>query len=185
MTQILQGAKSYAVFYLIVVILIQLVPKKNYRKYISFFLGMLLVFSFLSPVLSILFDADEFLTSVEYEAVQEQLAQLQKDTDRIEFLQEDYYEKQSVKLVELELEQMALVYGLETVETETSLGGDGRIDGITMIVRKEREGIEIETVRIGEAEKKETEECSSLRQNICDYYQMEKEAVRIYCEECP
>lgn len=120
MTQFLTCVKSYTVLFLLMMMLIQLVPKENYRKYIQVFMGMLLVFALLSPVIKFLFDSEEFYELVEYETFQEQLEELKKDTNRVEFLQQDYYEE------------------------------EGENDRITSVVKeKEEEMIKIEPVSIG------------------------------------
>lgn len=120
MTQFLTCVKSYTVLFLLMMLLIQLVPKENYRKYIQVFMGMLLVFALLSPVIKFLFDSEEFYELVEYETFQEQLEELKKDTNRVEFLQQDYYEE------------------------------EGENDRITSVVKeKEEEMIKIEPVSIG------------------------------------
>lgn len=120
MTQFLTCVKSYTVLFLLMMLLIQLVPKENYRKYIQVFMGMLLVFALLSPVIKFLFDSEEFYELVEYETFQEQLEELKKDTNRVEFLQQDYYEE------------------------------EGENNRITSVVKeKEEEMIKIEPVSIG------------------------------------
>ncbi|MGN0353026.1 MAG: stage III sporulation protein AF [Roseburia sp.] len=184
MTQFLACVKSYTVFFLLMMLLIQLIPKESYRKYIQFFMGMLLVFAFLSPVITLLFDSGEFFELVEYETFQEQLEELEKDTDRIEFLQQDYYEEQCKKIIERELEQIALSYDYEIEETELSYTDEGKINKITLVVKeKDETTIEIAKVSIG-IEEKRTEEleedCSTLLKSICDYYQIEEEEVEIF-----
>ena len=181
MAQFLTGVKSYTVFFLLMMILLHLVPREAYRKYIHFFMGMLLVLAFLSPVLTLLFDSGEFLDMVEYETFQEQLEELQKDTDRIEFLQQDYYEAQCREMTERELEQMALLYDYEMQETDISFTEDNEIEEITMIVHKKEDEISVKKIQIGESEV--CENAGDLEKSIREYYGLEEEAVQVLVAE--
>lgn len=181
MAQFLTSVKSYIVFFLLMMILLHLVPREAYRKYIQFFMGMLLVLAFLSPVLSLLFDSGEFLDMVEYEAFQEQLEELQKDTDRIEFLQQDYYKTQCREMTERELAQIVQVYDYELQETEISFSAENEINEIIIVVNKKKEDSLVENIQIGKSEN--GEEAADLEKSIREYYGLEEGTVQVLVTE--
>lgn len=183
MSQFLTCVKSYTVFFLLMMILIHLVPKDGYRKYIQFFMGMLLVFAFLSPVLTLLFDSEEFLDLVEFETFQEQLEELEKDTNRIEFVQQDYYEEQCKKMTQQEIEQVALAFDYEMLESEITFDEEGDIETITLVVREQAEGITIKEVRIGTEQEITNKNCIELQEALQTYYQLDEGAVVVSLEK--
>ena len=46
--------KNIICFYIFITVILHLLPKENYRKYVRFFTGMLLVILVMNPVLSLL-----------------------------------------------------------------------------------------------------------------------------------
>ena len=57
----MQYIKGYLVLYVVLMILIQMIPREGFRKYIRFFSEMILVIGILTPVLQFFGKEDFFL----------------------------------------------------------------------------------------------------------------------------
>lgn len=182
MSKFLIGVKSYTVFFLLIMVLLHLVPKEGYRKYIQFFMEMLLVFVFLSPVVAFLFDSDEFLELVEDEMIQEQMEELEKDTHRIEFLQQDYYVEQCKKMIEREVEQITQEFGYEIIDNQIFFDAEDKLEKITLRIQKQENDITIRKIQIGREEKVVEQDCEELREILQTYYQLEEDSVSVSLE---
>jgi stage III sporulation protein AF len=86
-------------FYLVIITaVLQILPGKNYKRYIQFFSGMVMILLMLTPVLKLTGKEDTFYSlyhSKEYEMEKEEIERQKdylKDLDILDFLPEEYQE---------------------------------------------------------------------------------------------
>ena len=92
-----QWIQNLAVYLILVTAVMQVIPGKEYRKYVQFFAGMVLILLLLTPVMK-LTGAEkgfyELYHSREYELQKREIerqADYLEDLDILEFLPEEYY----------------------------------------------------------------------------------------------
>lgn len=88
MSVILTFVKNYFIFMLLLFLFSFLAPKKEYKKYIQFFIGVYMVAVLLHPVLN-------WIQEDERKEIKKELQEIEKQVDGIEFEEEgkDIYER--------------------------------------------------------------------------------------------
>lgn len=178
--------KGFLVLFVILTLLLYLPPGKSYQKYIRFFTELILTIGLLSPVLSIVFDSEEFLALIAYEEFTGNLSEVSKDMQRIEYMNKDYYIKEYERAigedVRLMAEPVAEKYGFVVREAAVHMTKEYAIDEITLwIANQGEEQIVINDITLSEEENR-TEfgtAYESIAQEVANYYQVESKAVRI------
>lgn len=180
----LEYVKSFLVLFVLLQLLLYLPPGKTYQRYIRFFAEMTLTLGLLAPVLSFVYDSEEFLAMIDYEEFTEELSGIARDMDRIEFIQNDgylqEYEKAIAQDVCLIASQTGEAYGYQVQKAWVTLSEDYRIAGIQLEIAEQTEAqIAIGKVVVGD-DKSETEEVyAGLIQKLSDYYQVDTSAIEI------
>lgn len=136
--------KEFLVLFVLMTLLLYLVPGERLKKYIRFFTEMVLLAGILSPLLSFLFDYEEFLAQIEYETFTENLTQIERDMERMEFLQNDYYlEEYEIAIgedVRQTAEPIAESYGYQVGSVKVKLTEDYSIEGMTLSLSEQKRG---------------------------------------------
>lgn len=104
---ILEYVKGFLILFLLMKVLLYFVPKNVFRKYISFFSGIILVIGLLQPVLWLFGQDGEMLQKVQdgqlqYWQWEEELGQIEAGADALlkegeQFLSDYYYETTEVQ----------------------------------------------------------------------------------------
>lgn len=178
--------KGFLVLFVILTLLLYLPPGKSYQKYIRFFTELILTIGLLSPVLSVVFDSEEFLALIAYEEFAGNLSEVSKDMQRVEYMHKDYYRKEYEKAigedVKLMAEPVAEKYGFTVREAAVHMTKEYAIDEITLwIVNQGEERIMIDEITLSDGGNR-TElgtVYESIAQEVANYYQVEFQAVRI------
>lgn len=181
MTELILHVRNFFVLSILLLLLLQLVPGKELKKYIRFFSQLLLTLGFLYPVLSLFTDSEAFLEKVQYEAFAENTAEISRDAAKLEDVQQEYYLEKYEEAVAHDVYRIAQAYaepyGLCVREVEVGLSGAYKVEKMSVALQeKEEEGEGMETFRIavGEGKKEGREEvCEKLKAELEDYYQLE------------
>lgn len=183
----LSYVRGFIVLFVLLALLLYLPPGKSYQKYIRFFAQLLLVLSILSPLLSIICGSDEFMNRVAYEEFTENLAELSRDTKKIEYMQNDYYREKYEQVIAENVQhtagEMLGEYGLYAKGVTVQMGEDYMIEEIDIrLVKGNENDITVgEILLSGEEAGKESDAVyAGLKQKLADYYQIEES--RIYIE---
>lgn len=170
--------KGLFVLFVLLELLVYLVPGESYRKYLHFFAEVIMTFAFLSPILSLFWDSENFLEQVHYESFVEGLNELSRDTAKIEFAQNDYYIKKYELAIAEDVRQIAEGEGYEAADVTVHLSEDYTMEKISLTVKKLQESdIFVAPVEVGE--KSGEKDCEKLRSKLANYYQMKEEAIVI------
>lgn len=180
--------RGFIVLFVLLALLLYLPPGKEYQKYIRFFAQLLLVLSILSPFLSIICGDEEFMDKIAYEEFMENLDELSRDTQKIEYMQNDYYREQYEFAAAQDVKQIAgqelSEYGLCAQDVAVRMGEDYTIEEISVQIKKrDADDITVGEILISGDEEGKGEEDEAvyavLRQKLARYYQMEESKIKI------
>ena len=188
MNAILHYVKSFMILFLVLKLLIQMVPKEKFQKYIRFFAELILVFGLLCPVLRYLGEEEAFLELVEYNEFMEGLQEASMNAERITFLQNDSYVTQYEKAIESDVVLLSEQQGFTVKKAEVTLSNQYEIKKISLVITDQgNEDIVIGKIILenGTEEKKEnTEEAAyqKLKEKLLSYYQLTENQLEILYE---
>lgn len=186
MNQIITIMKSYLAFFLLLMLLLNLVPRDTYKKYIRFFMGLMLALTFLYPVLSILFDQEDFFEKIQYEEFLEELDEMSQNAEKIEFSQESKYIEQYKQMIEADVKIMAENNGFSVTSVKIDLTKAYEIASIDLGVTGDASHqIIIGKILVGGEEEQTAEEqkiCEDLKDELMQNYQLGEEQIRIQYE---
>ena len=181
----LEYVRGFLVLFVLLQLLLYLPPGKTYQKYIRFFAELILTLGLLSPVLSFLYDSEEFLAMIDYEEFTEEVSQVARDMERMEYINnEGYlqeYERAIAEDVRLLASQTGEAYGYQVQDAQVSLGEDYTITEIRLwIAEQTKAQIVIGKITPEDDDGKETEAVyAGLIQKLSDYYQVDTSAIEI------
>lgn len=166
MDGIYEWLRNVAVFFLLMTAVLNVLPEAKYRKYVQFFLGLVMLAVLCKPVLALGNLSDSLEQALERLTLEEEARGLRESQIRIDGLQQEVlyraYEEEAAGQIETFLKER----GLEPLQTEVSIGGDGE-DGISV------ERIEVTAQRTEGGEETETSgEARELRKELAEVYQV-------------
>lgn len=132
MDKILDWIKDFMVIYLILTILTQLAATEQYKKYFHFFSGVILLLVLISPVLGLFGKDGEFEKLVSYEAAWEQLDSARKDSQKLEFLQNDHYIQKYEAAIAQDIKRQAEDQNIAVADVRVALTEDYEIGNVTV-----------------------------------------------------
>ena len=132
MEAVLSWIKEFLIIYLILTILMHLVINDQYKKYLRFFSGIILLTALVSPVMKLLGSAGQLESLVSYEAFWEQLDSTRQDTQKMEFLQNDHYVKKYEKAVAQDILERAGRQGYPVIRVSADLTKDYEITDVSI-----------------------------------------------------
>lgn len=177
--------RGFLALFVLVTLLVSMVPEGSFKKYIRFFAEVILTFSFLSPVLSIICDSDEFLELIRYEEFTESLSEISRDTQRMEFIRNDYYIDEYETAIGEDVKQIAEQYGFTVQSVNVKLNDDYTLNAIHLSIsdKKEQEVLIGKiTLEDGALARNHEGVYAGLKQELANYYQLEEGLIDIRYE---
>jgi len=120
---ILNFFKGFLTLFLLIKVLLHVVPKNVFEKYIAFFSGVILVIGLLYPVLQVMRQEELVLEKMQYEHWEEELLKIADEASKLEKaggqVMEEYYRKLSEE--DLEIESVVI----ETIKIESGIQSGG------------------------------------------------------------
>ena len=126
--------KNIVCFYIFMNIIIHLLPKDSYRKYVRFFSGMLLMILVATPVLSVLGQEEVLMQKISQAGFFQELDNIKLDTAHLEQTQKKAYLQEYERAIEMDIERIAQGKGLNPLRTEARLSEDYRVESIVLEV---------------------------------------------------
>lgn len=183
--------RGFLALFILMTMLLHLIPGESMKKYIRFFAEIVLVAGFLTPILSLFYDSEEFLRKIDYETFTENISQISMDMQRVEYMQADYYRKEYETAIAEDVWQMAdtiaAVYGYEVSDVSVRLTEDYKMDVIQMSFdRADSENIFIDEIVLGDdsgdrgretgGDERMTKE---LKKQLTEYYQTQEDRITV------
>lgn len=178
----LEYIRGILTLFVLMTLLLYLIPGEKFQKYIRFFTELVLTLGFVMPVLSLFGDSEKFMKMIDYEEFTESLSEISRDSQRMEFLQNDYYLKEYETAIEGDIMSIAESYGFTVNRADAHLTEDYTLDSIELTVSN-RGSDEIVIGKIMEGDLAETGEddgvCTGLKEELAEYYRMDQSLISI------
>ncbi len=174
--------RGFIALFLLLTVLLHLPPGKSYQKYIRFFAELILTIALLTPVLSIVCDSEEFSKLVDYEEFTEELEELSKDMQHMEYLYGDYHKATYEEAIAEDVKRIAEEYGFFVQEVSVQLSDEYTVDHISLrVTEDENEQIVIERIVLEQTARDENGNiiCSKLRQELMEFYQLDESKIEV------
>lgn len=132
MDGILSWIKEFLIIYLILTILMHLTACDQYKKYLRFFSGIILLMALISPVLELFGSAGKLESLISYEAFWEQLDSTRQDSKKLEFMQNDHYIRKYESVIADEIMLQAKERELPVSRIQVELTEDYEINSVSV-----------------------------------------------------
>lgn len=132
MQDILNWIKEFLIVYLILTILTHLAASDQYKKYLRFFSGMILLLTLVTPVLRIFGEDGRLEALVSYEAFLEELDSARNDAQKLEFMQNGRYLQKYEGAIAKDIQNQADGQGLPIGRVQVSLNDNYEISHISL-----------------------------------------------------
>ena len=139
MDAILEYVKGFLALFLLIKVLLFLVPKNGFSKYISFFSGVILVIGILHPALQLFGLNEAWLKDMHADIFEEQMLEVSLSVDYLQDGNRDFYRQQVETLVESEMQARVEAAGFETKRVEVELAENYEIERLTMTITEGNE----------------------------------------------
>lgn len=197
MEAVLEWMKGIVILFVVMSALMYLVPKAQYKKYIQFFLEMVLVIAVIGPISRVVYASEDFEKKIHYSEFWQEMENVQKDIGRMEFFQSDYYKKEYEAAIEMDIRQMMSGedYGIE--EIDVKLNENYELESVTMVIARaspeKSQGntwgisdIQIEEIGEGQSLAERTileQGALELKREVQDFYRLTDEQIFIRVKE--
>ena len=182
--------KDIAIYMLLVSVIVNLLPKNHYEKYVRLFTGMVMIILMIKPLSSFLNLQEQLDTFFSLDIYKQELRDVNMDFQEISNTYEDQMMEGYKEQIQSQLGLLLQEEGksLEHVEFELCMeegeNNYGRIQSMKVYLTQEawieEENISVPSVESPFARTYEDLSNSRIREKICEYYQLEKEQVEIY-----
>jgi stage III sporulation protein AF len=186
MENIYSWVKNIIIYFILITVIENALPKNNYRKYMKVFTGMILVILVISPFIKMLNIEDKISYYYELEDFKQNTKDMENSLLAMDEVREEKIMDGYSKMILGQVEGIVESFGYYPVEVrpEWEQGSEeetyGQIYGLTLIVaRKEQtsqDKIEVEKVRIENGEEGQTEQKKesideiNMKNAIADFY---------------
>lgn len=130
MNGILNWMKEFLIIYLILAILTHLAATDQYKKYLRFFSGILLLLALLSPALRLFGEDGRLDALVTYETFWEELDSARQDSRKLEFLRGSRHIQKYEQAVAEDIKRQAAKQGIAVSGVEAVLSDDYEISRV-------------------------------------------------------
>ncbi len=170
--------KNIVCFYIFMNIVIHLLPRESYRKYVRFFSGMLLMILVAAPVLSVLGQEEALMQKISQAGFFQELDNIKLDTAHLEQTQKKAYVREYERAIEMDVGQIAEGKGLQPLRVEVHLSEDYQVESIAMEVSMAEEGVSVPKVSFGDDSSKYPR-AGELKQELMEFYRLEEDRITV------
>lgn len=196
MEELYSWVNNITCYLIFITVAVNLLPNKNYEKYIRLFAGMVLILLVVKPLTGGLRLEDKISHYFESITFQNEADELKNDLLGMETIRLSKMIEQYQNAVAGDLEQMAQTEGFYSVSTDVTMESNqekenfGQVTRIVMVVSAEPKPEEtaaepVEKIEIGNRDQvvKENTSLNALRKRIEEYYGLEGTYVEIQLKE--
>lgn len=170
--------KNIVCFYIFMNIIIHLLPRESYRKYVRFFSGMLLMILVATPVLSVLGKEDVLMQKINQAGFFQELDNIKLDTAHLEQTQKKVYLREYERAIAMDIGRIAEGKGLRPLRVEVRLSEDYQVESIDMEVSAAEEDAAVPNVSFGDGSG-EYSGADELKRELTEFYRLEEERIEI------
>ncbi|MCI9532785.1 MAG: stage III sporulation protein AF [Lachnospiraceae bacterium] len=175
--------KNLVCFYIFLTVILRLLPRNNYQKYVRFFSGMLLMLLVFSPILSLLGKEDTIRQKISQAGFFQDMDNLKLDTAHLQQAQKEAYLREYERAVGMDVSRMAEEKQLYANQVEVHLSESYQVESIAMdISLAGGEGIFIRKASYGD-NSQEYPEVYRLKQELMEFYKITESQIEINVQE--
>lgn len=179
MTYFYQWTKQIVFFYILMMAILHLLPKKSYQKYLRFFGGLVLAVLLLRPFLTVLGREDAFFDRISYESFWQEMDTAALDLKELEQWQQETY------LAEYERAIAGDIAGLApeefTVEeVKVTLTEETAIESVELYLTVPWENRSLSGQLPGADNSGDYPGLGKLKERLMEFYRLSGEQIRIY-----
>ena len=184
MENVLGWIKGIVILFVVLAAFLYLVPNKQYKKYIQFFMEMIIVIAVITPISKVVYANEDFEEMIHYTQFWQEMENVQKDAGRMDFLKTDYYKQEYEKAIGEDVVQMAQDKGFAVKNMQVTLTDAYELEKVSMqICKKEDEkDVSIEPVAVkGSLVANTRKEATyhDLQAKIKEFYHLEDSQIAI------
>lgn len=158
--------KGIVLLFFVFTALLYFIPRNVYKKYIRFFMEMMLILAIMYPLLQAVFKENALENLIHYDEFWQEMDNMKLDAEHFEEEQNTYYLKECEKNVEENLRQLILQHGYEVKNIEVKLNTSYEIEDISLVLE--------------ETEKKQRkEDILLIQKEILNFYQIEENRLEL------
>ncbi|MBO5372019.1 MAG: stage III sporulation protein AF [Lachnospiraceae bacterium] len=172
MTGIIEWVKNYSMVFLLLTVITSLTAKKEYKRYIQFFVEMLLVVTLITPVLSATGRSEDFFDKISYDSFWQGLDSIKNDQEKLEFLDDEYYIQHYEEIIQKDVCLMAEDAGYQVRSIGVEMNEEYAVENIIMQVEPAEKNRSADNSM-------ESVNLAALKSKIAEYYQMEENRISI------
>ena len=136
MQTLIDWIRSILILYFLMMIVLYFTAGESYKKFIRFFMGLVLALTLLMPVLTLFGKEDALWEGITYEAYRQSLEEAQFDFRHMEDVEREVYLKQYERALEEQFLEAAKEKLLDIADISVELNSDYELQRITI-----REGL--------------------------------------------
>lgn len=171
--------KNIVCFYIFMAIILHLLPKESYRKYVRFFSGMLLTILVATPALSIFGKEEVLMQKISQAGFFQELDNMKLDTEHLEEAQKEIYVQEYEKAIGMDVSRIAEGKGMYTLWVQVGMSESYQVESIGMEVGfGEGDGISIQKIPFGDGGG-EYPKVRELKEELMEFYRLEEGQIEI------
>lgn len=136
---ILNYVQSFLVLFLLIKVVLFLIPRSVFAKYISFFSGVILVLGVLHPMLSFFQLEEIWWKKIYIEVFEKQALETSMNVESLANSNSELYRDKMKTFVEEEIKKQMQLVGIKMQEIEISLNDEYQVNGIRITVLEKNE----------------------------------------------
>ncbi len=182
MSYIFSWVKNLVCFYLLLTVILHLLPKKNYQKYVRFFSGMLLTILVASPILSLMGNEEVLKERISQAGLFQELDNLKMDTEHLENTQKERYLREYEKALEMDVSRMAEQKQMNVSQARVHLSQEYEVESIEVTASlQEEESVFVQKASFAD-HMQEYPRVQELKQELMEFYRLEEAQISLSIE---
>lgn len=178
MNYIYNWVKNLVCFYLLITVVLHLLPKKDYRKYVRFFSGILLTILVVSPVLELMGNEELIRQKISQEEFFQVMDNIKLDTEHLEMTQKELYLKEYERALGMDVGRMAEEKQLIPQKVEVRLTEEYTVSSIEVTVTFQEDDLFVQKASYVD-DSVEYPQVRELRQDLMEFYRLGEEQISI------
>ncbi|MEE1251295.1 MAG: stage III sporulation protein AF [Lachnospiraceae bacterium] len=153
--------KGIVLLFFVFTALLYFIPRNTYKKYIRFFMEMMLILAIMYPLLQAVFKENTLENLIHYDEFWQEMDNMKLDAEHFEEEQNAYYLKECEENIEEDVKQLIFQHGYEVKSVEVKLNTSYEIEDISLVVEQT-------------AKEQKNEDILLIQQEILNFYQIEE-----------
>ena len=179
MSYIYGWVRNLVCFYILLTVVLHLLPRENYQKYVRFFAGILLTILVASPILSLIGNEETLRTKISQAGFFQDMDNLKQDTEYLEDTQKQVYLREYEQAVGMDVSRMAEEKQLVAEQVEVHLSEDYQVESIEMTVTLgEDDSVFVQKASFPD-DSREYPGVYELKQELMEFYRLKEEQITI------